>query len=256
MLNYKIIGDGNPIVLLHGYLENMKMWEDYAEELSKDYQVIIVDLPGHGESETFDEIHTMELLAGQVNQTLGFLGISEALIVGHSMGGYVTLALADFYFERVKGFILMNSSSLADTEEKKDLRQRTLGMVDESQETIVKMSIPRLFNEKNLDRLKEEREFAKKMALETPLKGVKSAIRGMKARPDRTYVLDEFRGEIGIILGKFDRAIPPEEFKKVIPKKDNISVLELDTGHMAYLEAPKETLEFIHGMARKVFLTY
>lgn len=256
MLNYKIIGEGKPIVLLHGYLENMKMWENYAEELAKEYKVILLDLPGHGTSEVFDEVHSMEIIAGQVNQTLGFLEVKEAMVVGHSMGGYVTLALADFYFERVKGFILMNSSTLADSDERIELRHRALKLVDRGKGTLIKMSIPLLFNENKLEYLKDEKEFAKEMANETSIKGVKSALRGMETRPDRTHVLEEFRGEIGIILGNFDKTVPPEDFKKVIPNKKNIHVLEQDTGHMAYLEAPEVTLDFIQEMAKKVFRPY
>lgn len=91
------------------------------------------------------------------------------------------------------------------------------------------------------------------MALETSLKGVKSALRGMRIRPDRTFILHDFSGEIKIILGKYDRTVPAENFKKEIPNRENISVLELECGHMAYLEEPEKTLESLKQFAIKVF---
>lgn len=253
MLNFKVEGKGNPVVLIHGYLENMQMWEDYAKQLSKDFQVIRMDLPGHGDSAVLNEIHSMELVAREIKEVLDFLKITKALVVGHSMGGYVSLALTELFPEKVKALVLMNSSSLADSEEKKELRLRAIEMADKNQETLVKMSIPLLFNEHKLEELKTEREFAKKMALETSLKGVKSALRGMRIRPDRTFILHDFSGEIKIILGKYDRTVPAENFKKEIPNRENISVLELECGHMAYLEEPEKTLESLKQFAIKVF---
>ncbi|MDD3771587.1 MAG: alpha/beta hydrolase [Weeksellaceae bacterium] len=253
MLNFKVEGKGNPVVLIHGYLENMQMWEDYAKQLSKDFQVIRMDLPGHGDSAVLNEIHSMELVAREIKEVLDFLKITKTLVVGHSMGGYVSLALTELFPEKVKALVLMNSSSLADSEEKKELRLRAIEMADKNQETLVKMSIPLLFNEHKLEELKTEREFAKKMALETSLKGVKSALRGMRIRPDRTFILHDFSGEIKIILGKYDRTVPAENFKKEIPNRENISVLELECGHMAYLEEPEKTLESLKQFAIKVF---
>src|SRR5690554_3916601 len=113
MLNFKVEGKGNPVVLIHGYLENMQMWEDYAKQLSKDFQVIRMDLPGHGDSAVLNEIHSMELVAREIKEVLDFLKITKTLVVGHSMGGYVSLALTELFPEKVKALVLMNSSSLA-----------------------------------------------------------------------------------------------------------------------------------------------
>lgn len=251
MLNFKIRGEGNPIVFIHGYLESSKMWENYADELAKEYKVVTIDLPGHGASGVYSDVHTMELVAEKIDEVLEKLKISEVLAIGHSMGGYVTLALADLYPSRVKAFVLMNSSSLADTEEKKEIRLRAVELADKNMPTLVKMSIPLLFNESKLNELKVEREFAKEMALSTDIEGVKAALKGMRLRKDRTHILNEFNGEIGIILGEFDRTVIPGPFKKVIPNRKNIEILELETGHMAYLEATEDTLDYIRKFAKK-----
>lgn len=245
MLNFEVKGYGSPVVLLHGYLENLKMWEKISDELSGDHQVILLDLPGHGKSENVDEIHTMELMAKKVKQTLDYLEIIKPIIVGHSMGGYVTLAFAELFPDDIKSFILLNSTSFSDSPEKKEQRLKAVETAEKNLDTLIKMSIPSLFAEDNLKNLKSEIEFTKELARETSLQGVTAALKGMRLRPDRSFLLEEFKGEIGIIIGKHDKAINPEAFKKGIPKKENISVVELETGHMAHLEAPEQTIGFI-----------
>lgn len=245
MLNYEVKGYGNPVVLLHGYLENRKMWKSMVDELSASHKIILLDLPGHGESPNFDEEHTMEQMAREVKETLNFLGVSTAVFVGHSMGGYVTLAYAELFPDAVSGFILMNSTTFPDTPDKKEQRLKAVDTAEKNLDTLIKMSIPSLFAEKNLENLKPEIELAKALARETSLQGVTAALKGMRLRTDRNFLLEEFPGKIGIIIGKYDKAVNPEELKEIIPNKENIEVLELETGHMAHLEAPQETLNFI-----------
>ncbi len=245
MLHYELIGKGTPVVLLHGYLENMKMWAQIKDELSKTHQIALLDLPGHGKSKNLAEVHTMELMAEAVHQTLMELGIENPVFVGHSMGGYVTLAYAELFPAQIQSFILLNSSTLPDSPEKKEQRLKAVETAEKNLDTLIKMSIPTLFSEKNLENLKPEIEFTKGLARETSLQGVTAALKGMRLRPDRSYLLEEFKEPIGILMGKNDKAVNPDELKKRIPQKENISVLELETGHMAHLEAPEETLRFI-----------
>lgn len=244
MLYYETLGKGSPVLLIHGYLENLKMWKDIANELSKAHFVIMCDNPGHGKSKNYSEVYSMEFVAKKINEVLEHLNIKEVSIVGHSMGGYITLAFTELFSEKVKSFLLMNSSSLPDTEEKKELRKRAAEVAQKNMETLIKMSIPLLFAE-NSDGLKPEKEFVRQMMRETSIPGVLAALKGMSQRPDRTKILNNFNGKIGIILGKADKTVDPEIFKKVIPKRENISILELDCGHISYLEKPRETFEFV-----------
>lgn len=253
MLHFKVKGEGRALILIHGYLESSQMWTKYVEELSSDYQLIYPDLPGHGLSKVYSKVHTMEFMAEKIREVIDFLKLDKVLLVGHSMGGYVGLAFTELFPEKVQGLILMNSSSLADTNEKKELRNKAILMADKNQSTLVSMSIPLLFNKHRLHELKQESEFAKGMALKTPLEGVKSALRGMQIRTDRTFILHNFSNRIGIIVGNHDRTVPPKEFKLKIPNQENISLLELECGHMAYLEEPIKTLHFIKEFAQKVY---
>lgn len=121
MLNFIKKGEGPAVVLIHGYLESGCMWKRFEEEMSGKYKLIIVDLPGHGKSNNYSEIHSMEFMAEKVYEILDYLAIEKALVVGHSMGGYVALALAELFPEIVKGLVLLNSSSLSDSKQKKKI---------------------------------------------------------------------------------------------------------------------------------------
>lgn len=251
MLYYEVKGEGKPVVFLHGYLENMKMWNPLAGKLSENRQVILIDLPGHGRSKSYGKIHTMELMAQKVNEVLEDVDVSGVAMAGHSMGGYVTLAFAELFPEKLKSFILLNSSSLPDSEEKKTQRLKAVETAHRNLQTLIKMSVPSLFAEKNLDNLKREIHFAKEMAAETPIEGVEAALRGMRERPDRSKIFKDFDGRIGILIGKYDKAVNPGDLKKIIPVKENILVKELETGHMSHLEAPEETQAFVADFLKK-----
>ena len=101
-LFYTDQGKGNPIVLLHGFLENSKMWMDLVPEISKKNRVICIDLLGHGKTPCLGYVHTMELMAEAVESILNHLKIKDSIIIGHSMGGYVALAFAEKNPKRVK----------------------------------------------------------------------------------------------------------------------------------------------------------
>lgn len=252
MLHYEVKGEGHPVVLVHGYLENLKMWESFGNELSKFYQIIMIDLPGHGKSKVYGEIHTMEFMAEKINEVLNELIVEKAVLVGHSMGGYVNLAFAELFPEKLKGFILLNSTTLADSEEKKEQRLKAAETAQRNFDALVKMSIPTLFAENNRENLKDEMEFAKALARETPIAGVTAALYGMRLRPDRSHVF-QMEIPIGIVIGKYDQAVNPEDLKKAIPDKSNIVVTELETAHMAHLEAPNLTYDFVYDFLVRVW---
>ena len=101
-IHYKTFGNGPGIVLLHGFLESATMWKSLIPQLSKNKFVITIDFPGHGKSGVISEIHTMELMAEVVNELLLHLQISSATFIGHSMGGYVSLAFTELFPEKVE----------------------------------------------------------------------------------------------------------------------------------------------------------
>ena len=148
-INYTITGIGDTIVFLHGFLENLTMWDDFSEKLSATYKVIAVDLPGFGQSDTISENHSMSTMAEAVNSVINHEGISECILVGHSMGGYVALAFAELFGNKLNGIVLFHSQASADNEEAKTNRNRTIKIVENNHAKFISGFIPSLFTEDN-----------------------------------------------------------------------------------------------------------
>ena len=143
-ISYSDYGKGNVLVLLHGFLENSKMWNDFIPQFSKKNRVITIDLLGHGQTGCIGYIHSMELMAEAVFEVLKHLKIKRSIFVGHSMGGYVSLAFAELYPNAVKGLCLMNSTAKPDSKQKKENRDRAIKAVKQDHKKFVRISISNL----------------------------------------------------------------------------------------------------------------
>lgn len=146
-------GKGTAIVLLHGFLENHKMWKNLAPALAEKHRVICIDLLGHGKTDSLGYIHTMEEMADAVHHVIHELKLRKIVLIGHSMGGYVALSFANLYPETVKGLVLMNSTAKADSDERRANRDRAILAVKRNYITAISMSIANLFSEENRNRL-------------------------------------------------------------------------------------------------------
>ena len=100
---FTVNGKGRAVVLLHGFLGSSQTWELMTEALSKNFKVICIDLPGHGQSECFGYTHSMELMAQSVKAVMDTLRLKKYVIIGHSMGGYTGLAFAELYPDFLRG---------------------------------------------------------------------------------------------------------------------------------------------------------
>ena len=109
-IHYTVSGAGKTIVLLHGFLETSSMWKDLEPEFARTHQVVCIDLLGHGQTDSLGYVHAMEDMADAVFAVLRHLKIKNAKVIGHSMGGYVALALAEQQPQLFEGLCLMNST--------------------------------------------------------------------------------------------------------------------------------------------------
>src|SRR5690554_2956116 len=159
------------MVLLHGFLESSKMWDPLLPELSKDRKIITIDLPGLGESGVISEIHSMELMAEVIDSVLNHLQIASATFVGHSMGGYVTLAYAEMFPDRVEKIVLLNSTPIADSEERKEIRGRALKIIDRNSRAYISMAIANWAGETSRSKFMEEIEHYRNLAYGFPVNG-------------------------------------------------------------------------------------
>jgi pimeloyl-ACP methyl ester carboxylesterase len=234
-------GKGTAIVLLHGFLENQTMWDNLVPELIKKHRVITIDLLGHGQTDSLGYIHSMEDQADIVHAVLNELRIRKAVLIGHSMGGYVALAFAELYPENMKGLVLLNSTSRADSSERKINRDRAIVAVKQNFSSFIRMSIANLFSEDNRERMSNEIEKVKSEALKTPLQGIIAALEGMKTRKDREVILHFAPYPIMLILGKQDSVLNYEE-NKVQIENTQVKLITFPDGHMSHIENKKELL--------------
>lgn len=238
-ISYSETGKGSTIVLLHGFLENQTMWQDLIPELSKKHRVITLDLLGHGESGCLGYVHSMEDNAEAVRSVLSEIRIRKAIFVGHSMGGYVALAFAELYPAVVKGLVLLNSTSKADSEERKTNRSRAIKAVKKDYIGFVRLSIANLFNPDNRERLVDEIEKTRSEALKTPLQGIVASLEGMKIRKDRETLLRSAIYPILLILGKKDPVLNYEDGLKQI-ENTTVKLVTFPDGHMSLIENREE----------------
>jgi pimeloyl-ACP methyl ester carboxylesterase len=243
-------GKGSTLVLLHGFLENSTMWSVIKPELLKRNRVVCIDLLGHGQTECFGYVHTMDLMAEVVSEVLHHLKIRRSIFVGHSMGGYVALAFSELYPDNVKGLCLLNSTTRADSKERIQLRNRAIEAVKTNYSNLVKMSISNLFRPKSLELFKEEIKHIKSEALKTPLQGYIAAQEGMKIRFDREALLHFSPYPKLMIIGKKDPVLNYEDLVDQV-KNTKVESIELPDGHMSHIENKQEVINGLQEFVKR-----
>ncbi|WP_430410577.1 alpha/beta fold hydrolase [Kordia sp.] len=246
---YTVSGEGNTLVLLHGFLETSTMWHAYVNEFSKTHKVITIDLLGHGNTDCIGYIHTMEEMAATVFAVLTALRLRKIHIAGHSMGGYVALAFAEMYPDYVKALCLINATARADSEQRKINRDRAIKAVKYNHKQFIRIAITNLFRPKNRKIFAETIKMVKKEALTISLQGIVAALEGMKIREDREVLLHFSPYKKMMIIGKHD---PILEFDELIDQTKNSEVIVdiLPDGHMSHIENKEELLYALHLFVR------
>ncbi|MEX1190214.1 MAG: alpha/beta hydrolase [Bacteroidia bacterium] len=254
-IRYKAEGQGPAIVFLHGFMETAKIWRPFVSKLSSKFRVIRINLPGHGKSSTFGETHSMEFMSDVVRAVLEAEGVIEALIVGHSMGGYVALAFAETFPHKVKGLVLFSSTCFEDTPERKIDRERSIKAAEAHKMKYITSVIPNLFFERS--GMKASKRIFKlvKIAAKQPKEGITAAIRGMKDRVDRSEVLRNANFPLMYIAGQDDFLIPLERVQEMHRLRPDaiITVLE-NCGHVGFIEQKQECIKAIQTFALEKIL--
>jgi pimeloyl-ACP methyl ester carboxylesterase len=248
MIDYSKHGEGNTIVLLHGFCENSTCFNKQVFFLQQHFQLITPDLPGFGFSEVLDNT-SMEKMADEVYEVLIKEKINQCLLIGHSMGGYVTLSFAKKYSHMLNGFGLIHSTAYADSEERKEKRDQAIRVIEEKgAEPYVRNFIPPLFSksftdEKIIKELVEE-------GLRTSSEGLTQALLAMKNREDSTTFLKETTLPVLFCVGKNDTLIPEKDmfYQASLCKQSEIIYLE-QSAHMGYLEEAEKCANAIKDFA-------
>lgn len=238
-LAYERRGNGAPMVLLHGYPLDHHLWDMIAPLLSDTFELILPDLRGFGNSSTVESFFTMEDFATDVAALLDQLQIQKTAIVGHSMGGYVALAFARLYPERVTGLGLVSSQVLADTPDRKEARYNSAAEVaDKGIGSVVAAMTTKFTSDARLQ------EFARQsMERQQPAAYI-GALKAMAERVDSTPLLSSFNFPVVLVHGDADALIPVDRAREVKAAFETAYLVEISgAGHMPMMESPAKTAE-------------
>ena len=241
---YRTIGVGKTVLMIHGFPADGTVWENQICFLKDHCKLIIPDLPGSGRSqlighaniETYAEV--IKAILDAENQPGSEDTAPKVTLVGHSMGGYITLAFAKKYASALDSFVLFHSTAFADNEEKKAAREKAIGAIRENgADAFLKKMVPGLFGkdftENYPEQIQELIEKGKKFSPDALIQYYEA----MKDRPDRTDVLKTFSNPVLFIIGEFDTAIPLQNSLQqcYLPAQSEVHILD-DTAHMGMWE--------------------
>lgn len=244
-LAYERRGTGSPMVLLHGYPLDHQIWDDIAPLLADTFELIIPDLRGFGGSSTVDSFSAMEDYAADIAALLDQLEIQKAAIVGHSMGGYVALAFARLYPDRVTGLGLVSSQVLADAPDRKEGRYKSAAEVaDKGIDGVVAAMTPKFTSDARLQ------EFAKQVMERQQPAGYIGALKAMAERVDSTPLLSSITVPVVLVHGDADALIPIDRAREVKSAIPGAHLVEISgAGHVPMLESPQKTAEALKHLA-------
>jgi pimeloyl-ACP methyl ester carboxylesterase len=238
-LAYSREGNGKPLVLLHGYPLDHHLWDDIIPLLKDTFDLIIPDLRGFGDSTTVDRPYTMDDLASDIAGLLDHLGLQKTAIAGHSMGGYVALAFAKLYPNRVAALGLVSSQVLADPLDRKEGRYKTAAEVAEKGISgVVETMTPKFTSDPHWQ------AFARKSMEKQQPAAYIGALKAMAERDDSTSLLSSIQYPLVVIHGDADALIPIDRAREVKAAHPETVLVEISgVGHMPMREAPKETAQ-------------
>lgn len=247
---YTLQGKGQPLVFLHGFLENSSIWLNIAEKLTKNYKVLLVDLPGHGKSTLVSDTLSIIEMAESVQAIMDFLGLTKSIIFGHSLGGYVALELAK---KMEIDLALVHSNFWNDDIKKRKDRDRVIAVVKENLSLFVHTAIPSLFYSENRAEQKDNIENFVKSASKMGNDAIVLATIGMRDRANNRQVLEHQR--IAVIQGEFDPIIPEAKMVENLEQiKNKPYYFKISNcGHMGFLEQPSVFFEVILSIIDKFY---
>lgn len=237
-VHYRIIGQGKPVLLLHGFCEDGQVWNQQINFLKTNFRLIVPDIPGSGLSAFNKQLVSMDDYAETIKAIIDSEKITDAVMIGHSMGGYITLSFIKKYPQLLKTFGLFHSSAFPDTEEKKASRLKAIDfMKANGAEAFVKTSIPGLFTDNfKKDHAKQVGDLIEKGKNFTA-DALIQYYHAMINRPDRTTILKNAINPVLFILGEKDNAVPLQSGLQqcYLPSQSYVNILT-NSAHMGMWE--------------------
>lgn len=240
---FKKNGKGQPILFIHGFCETHEIWNGFAEPISEIGEVYVIDLPGFGSSPLPSTSFSIDEIARKVFHWIDQRKIERPIVIGHSLGGYVALAMAAMESDKIGGLVLFHSTAFPDSEEKKSNRNRVMDFVKTNGVgPFIDTFVPGLFFDKRHAAI----PFVDKIARKTSILTLLAFTAAMRDRQCYLEVYKKLNGSVLILAGDKDSIIPIEvtnELAKLSPRAE-VKIFQ-ETGHMAMFECPKEAQKAI-----------
>jgi len=245
MIIFEKRGSGQPLILIHGFCESKEMWITFSKELAKTHTVYAIDLPGITDHHIPKELTTLENVAVIIHDWMEDNHIHNPIVIGHSLGGYVTLALAELMGSGLKAIGLFHSTALSDNNDKRKTRNNTITFIKKhGVDKFIDSFVPPLFSEQHRITLQEKIDELITSGKNWSKEGVIAYITAMRDRKDRMEVWENFKGKKLMIAGVLDVAVNIEASRMHKPFVDIYCELE-DVGHMGMFEAEEKTIKII-----------
>ncbi|MDE3145479.1 MAG: alpha/beta hydrolase [Bacteroidota bacterium] len=257
---YRVEGKGKPVVLIHGFGEDSHIFDQQIHFLKDHCLLIVPDLPGSRQSELLvsgcklpvtgnRQLATVSIedYADCIKAMLEHENISSCIMLGHSMGGYITLAFAEKYASLLSGFGFIHSTAFADNEEKKINRQKAIDFMEEHGAfAFLKATIPNLFSTYSKEAFPQKIASLIEASKHFSTKACQQYYAAMINRPDRTHVLKGNQLPVLFVIGKEDVAAPLNDLMQQIDLPESVYIHVMnDVGHMSMLEAPDDLNNFL-----------
>ena len=245
---YETEGEGLPVILIHGFGEDGTVWRYQHTFLKNHFRLIIPDLPGSGKSELLsispnNTSFVIDLYAACIKQILDQEDVQKCTMLGHSMGGYIALAFAQYNPERLNGLGLVHSSAFADSKDKKTTRRKGITIIQRyGAQEFLKQSIPNLFAEQFTREHPDQIEALIACAGNFTAKALVQYYEAMTERPDRTETLKKIVNPVLFIIGEEDKSVYLQDSLKqcYLPGNTQINILP-GVAHMGMWERKDQT---------------
>ena len=248
-LAFEVRGNGFPVILLHGFPMNRQVWFGFAGKLANHFKIYTVDLPGFGESPAMAAPFSIDQVAKKVLDWIEEQAITKSVLIGHSLGGYVALAMTEQAPQKFTAIGLFHSTAWADTQQKKQSRDKVIEFVNTNGAVAFTSNfIAPLFADQHHPAIPMVRE----LSASATVQAVTGYTRAMRDRPDRTSVLKSFTRPILFIAGEKDAGIPVESLQHQAAQclYPELHILK-NVGHMGMVEDENQTLQMVRAFIEK-----
>ncbi|HEY3344345.1 MAG TPA: alpha/beta hydrolase [Anaerolineaceae bacterium] len=247
-IHYVEQGEGFPVILLHGFPLDHTIWEATVTGMKSGARIIQPDLRGFGRSDAPEGVYSMRLLADDVARLMDALGLGMAVLVGHSMAGYLALEFAGAYPERLAGIGLVSTQALADTPERRSGRlAQAEDVLAHGPKTLASSMTPRL----TADHQYHAEIY--RIILRNQPNGLAGALKGMAERRNNTALLPAIAVPSVVVAGLDDQLIPVERSREMAASLPRVELVEITgAGHMPMMEKPVETASAIDRLVLEV----